>query len=158
MSHQNQIDAEKQPFLPNGLNAPPAELSLRPKPRFSTAQAEITLITICIGLLTALITLLYAPVYLPSNSPYLPPLQLLGAGLQTSVWAALPAPAILFLLAPTIVDTERLNLARYAIFLGYLVGAATGAGVFGSDLMDAVNAMSNAFAPPSAGSIEVLVV
>ncbi|KAF1966489.1 hypothetical protein BU23DRAFT_560185 [Bimuria novae-zelandiae CBS 107.79] len=51
----------------------------------------------------------------------------------SSIWASLPAPAMLFVCAPYFAERSMVTMVRYWIYLLYIIGVAVGALVFGSE-------------------------
>lgn len=123
------MSSDKASLLPVANACPPP--TRRESQTHSTL--ETTLFYVCISTLMLLFGSLYYKDSLPSWLPLAPTLHLLHAGMLSSLWASLPAPALLFVFAPCFADKDKVTMVRYWIYLFYIVGVAVGAMVFGSE-------------------------
>jgi hypothetical protein len=121
------LPSEKGALLPVAAT-PPAS-----NPDQRTHKLESTLFYLCAGTLLLLGGSLYYKDSVPPWIPFASILPLLNAGMLSSLWASLPAPALLFVGAPYFAERSRVTLVRYWIYLLYMVGVAVGAVVFGSE-------------------------
>jgi len=96
------------------------------------SKCEVVLFYLCVTALLILFGSIYFRDLLPPSHPLEPYVRLLHAGILSSLWASLPAPALLFACAPYFAQPERVTLVRYWIYLLYMVGVVVGALVFGS--------------------------
>jgi hypothetical protein len=119
--------SEKGTLLPVAATPP----AFNPDTR--TDKRESTLFYLCVGTLLLLFGALYYKDSIPPWSPFASTLQLLNAGMLSSLWASLPAPALLFVGAPYFAEPSKVTLVRLWIYLLYIVGVAVGAVVFGSE-------------------------
>ncbi|KAF9734050.1 hypothetical protein PMIN06_006304 [Paraphaeosphaeria minitans] len=99
----------------------------------SNNRLESTVFYLCVASLLFLFGSLYYRDSIPPWSPFASTVQLLDAGMLPSLWASLPAPMMLFVCAPYLVERSKVTMVRYWIYLLYIVGVAVGALVFGSD-------------------------
>ena len=119
------LPSEKETLLPITASPPVAP----PEPR-KESRVETALFYVCI----ATLLVLFAGIYYKDAIPALRPIAaMLSAGIFPSLWASLPAPALLFLGAPYFAEESKVAVVRYWIYLLYIVGVMAGAFVFGSE-------------------------
>lgn len=93
-------------------------------------KLETALFYTCI----ATLLLLFACIYYKNSIPILRPFaSTLSAGMLPSLWASLPAPALLFICAPYFAEPSKVTTVRYWIYLLYIIGVVAGALVFGNE-------------------------
>ena len=97
------------------------------------SKVESVLFYLCASTLLVLFGSLYFKDSLPPLSPLASALQLLHVGMLSSLWASLPAPALLFIFAPYFAEQSKVTVVRYWIYLFYIIGVAVGAVVFGGE-------------------------
>lgn len=97
-------------------------------------KLESTLFYLCVATLFFLFGCLYFRDSMPPRSPFASTLQLLNAGMLSSLWASLPAPMMMFVGAPYFAERSKVTVVRYWIYLLYTVGVAVGALVFGGEV------------------------
>jgi hypothetical protein len=138
-------NTEKPPLLPianaNTSSTTKTQEQQRqqlPPPQSPADLHPTTLLYISLTLLTLILILLNIVYLLPPSSPFYNYTLLVASGIQTSAWAALPAPIILFIYAPYLVEKGRVLQIRCLTFLFYLVGTLIGALMFGLDLREVV--------------------
>ncbi|KAF1957626.1 hypothetical protein CC80DRAFT_48306 [Byssothecium circinans] len=140
------LSSEKRSLLPV---AEPSQL-LRQENDHSEAETDADLSTTTLtyaslALIVVLLLLLNAFHLLPRTSPLFPYTALIASGIQTSAWASLPAPVVLFIYAPYLAQPGRVAQMRYLTFLFYLVGTCVGGLMFGLDLKEAVIALGRVY-------------
>ena len=96
-------------------------------------KLETALFYVCFATLLILLGLVYSGEMVPENSLFAYLGCLLDAGLLSSLWASLPAPAVLFVFAPWFAEPSKVNTVRYSVYLLYLLGTLIGALSFGHD-------------------------
>ncbi|KAL1608289.1 hypothetical protein SLS60_003228 [Paraconiothyrium brasiliense] len=124
------LSSEKEALLPVAT-MPPAAAPEAAADERAHATFESSLFYLCVATLLLLFGSLCYRNSIPPSSAFASSLQLLNAGMLSSLWAALPAPALLFLSAPYFVERPKVTMVRYWIYLLYIVGVAVGALVFG---------------------------
>jgi hypothetical protein len=103
------------------------------------SKLETALFYTCI----ATLLLLFACIYYKNSIPILRPFaSTLSAGMLPSLWASLPAPALLFICAPYFAEPSKVTTVRYWIYLLYIIGVVAGALVFGNEADALQRAMS----------------
>lgn len=133
-------DSEKQPLLPiSAAAARPAPPQGHDEPeRARIERLEKHLLIAALPFLIAFLLVLYSNSFISASSSLTPTLQLLKAGLQTAAWSSLPAPVVLFVLAPFVAQPKFVTLTQCVVFLLYLVGVAVGALLVAQDLKGVV--------------------